>query len=64
MSDTTLSRAADYGRLTHIRASRPEEIAEAAARRVRRGLPGEGERLLIIAADHAARGALGVRDRP
>ncbi|GAA3216843.1 Cgl0159 family (beta/alpha)8-fold protein [Nonomuraea helvata] len=64
MSDVTLSRTAAYERLTHIRATRPEEIAEAAARRQRRGLPGEGERLLIIAADHPARGSLGVRDRP
>ncbi|MEU6784311.1 deoxyribose-phosphate aldolase [Nonomuraea angiospora] len=64
MSDLTLSRTSGYERLTQIRATRPEEIAEAAARRQRRGLPGEGERLLIIAADHTARGALGVRDRP
>ncbi|MGV9380604.1 Cgl0159 family (beta/alpha)8-fold protein [Nonomuraea sp. NPDC003707] len=64
MSDLTLPRASGYERLTQIRATRPEEIAEAAARRQRRGLPGEGERLLIIAADHTARGALGVRDRP
>ncbi|WP_439331902.1 Cgl0159 family (beta/alpha)8-fold protein [Nonomuraea deserti] len=64
MSDITLPRAAGYARLTHIRATKPEEIAEAAARRQRRGLPGEGERLLIIAADHPARGALAVRDRP
>ncbi|WP_433439045.1 Cgl0159 family (beta/alpha)8-fold protein [Nonomuraea sp. CA-141351] len=64
MSDITLPRTAGYERLTHIRATRPEEIAEAAARRQRRGLPGEGERLLIIAADHPARGSLAVRDRP
>ncbi|MEV4354143.1 Cgl0159 family (beta/alpha)8-fold protein [Nonomuraea sp. NPDC004186] len=64
MSDLTLPRTSGYERLTQIRATRPEEIAEAAARRQRRGLPGEGERLLIIAADHTARGALGVRDRP
>ncbi|MGW4800854.1 Cgl0159 family (beta/alpha)8-fold protein [Nonomuraea sp. NPDC004297] len=64
MSDIAPSRPADYGRLTHLRATRPEAIAESAARRRRRGLPGGGERLLIIAADHPARGALGVRDRP
>lgn len=64
MSDITLSMGAGYQRLTHIRATRPEEIAEAAARRQRRGLPGDGERMLIIAADHPARGSLGVRDRP
>ncbi|SEM15257.1 Cgl0159 family (beta/alpha)8-fold protein [Nonomuraea pusilla] len=64
MSDVTLPRTGRYERLTSIRATRPEEIAAAAARRERRGMPGEGERLLVIAADHPARGALAVRDRP
>ncbi|MBT2235192.1 deoxyribose-phosphate aldolase [Nonomuraea sp. NEAU-A123] len=64
MSDITLPRAARYDHLTDIRATRPEEIERAAARRQRRGLPSEGERLLIIAADHPARGSLAVRDRP
>lgn len=64
MSDMTLPRTARYDHLTDIRATRPDEIERAAARRQRRGLPGEGERLLIIAADHPARGSLGVRDRP
>ncbi|MFC4013023.1 deoxyribose-phosphate aldolase [Nonomuraea purpurea] len=64
MSDITLPKPAGYERLTYIRATRPEEIAEAAARRRRRGLPAEGERLLIIAADHPARASLAVRDRP
>ncbi|MBN6056276.1 deoxyribose-phosphate aldolase [Nonomuraea sp. RK-328] len=47
-----------------MRATSPGEIARAAARRRRRGLPGEDERLLVIAADHPARGSLAVRDRP
>ncbi|WP_250574940.1 Cgl0159 family (beta/alpha)8-fold protein [Nonomuraea sediminis] len=64
LTETTLPRPARYEDLTRIRATNPEAIAEAAARRERRGLPGEGERLLIIAADHPARGALAVRDRP
>ncbi|MEW9555219.1 deoxyribose-phosphate aldolase [Nonomuraea sp. NPDC050783] len=64
MSDLVLPPVTGYEHLTHIRATRPEEIAEAAARRQRRGLPGQGERLLIIAADHPARGSLAVRDRP
>jgi hypothetical protein len=64
LSDITLPRTACYERLTHIRATHPEEIAESAARRLRRGMPGHGEPLLIIAADHPARGALAVRDRP
>lgn len=53
-----------YTRLTQIRATRPGDIARAAAQRRRRELPGEDERLLIIAADHPARGSLAVRDRP
>jgi hypothetical protein len=64
MSDITLPRTSPYERITRIRATNPAEIALAAARRQRRGLPGDGERLLIIAADHPARGSLGVRDRP
>ncbi|WP_260477508.1 deoxyribose-phosphate aldolase [Nonomuraea sp. WAC 01424] len=64
MSDLTLPGTARYEWLTRIRATRPEEIAEAAARRRRRGLPAADERLVIIAADHPARGALSVRDRP
>jgi DhnA family fructose-bisphosphate aldolase class Ia len=49
--------------LTALRARRPEAVAEAAARRVRRPLLGTGGRLMIVAADHPARGALGVGDR-
>ncbi|WP_329165032.1 deoxyribose-phosphate aldolase [Streptomyces sp. NBC_01717] len=46
--------------LTAVRSSHPEAIAEAAARRVRRPLVGDGGRLMIVAADHPARGALAV----
>ncbi|MGV9291532.1 Cgl0159 family (beta/alpha)8-fold protein [Streptomyces sp. NPDC003719] len=49
--------------LTAVRARHPEAIAEAAARRVRRPLIGDTGRLLIVAADHPARGALGVGGR-
>ncbi|MDG9722684.1 MULTISPECIES: Cgl0159 family (beta/alpha)8-fold protein [unclassified Streptomyces] len=49
--------------LTTVRARHPEAIAEAAARRVRRPLVGGSGRLMIVAADHPARGALGVGDR-
>ncbi|MET9994513.1 deoxyribose-phosphate aldolase [Streptomyces mutabilis] len=49
--------------LTVVRARHPEAIAEAAARRVRRPLVGDSGRLMIVAADHPARGALGVGDR-
>ncbi|MFF4355916.1 deoxyribose-phosphate aldolase [Streptomyces sp. NPDC001604] len=53
----------DVGELVRIRAHRPEAIAEAAARRTRRPLLGDSGRLMIVAADHPARGALGVGDR-
>ncbi|WP_217145886.1 deoxyribose-phosphate aldolase [Streptomyces sp. AC627_RSS907] len=49
--------------LTAVRARHPEAIAEAAARRTRRPLIGDSGRLMIVAADHPARGALGVGDR-
>ncbi len=49
--------------LTAVRARHPQAIAEAAARRVRRPLVGDSGRLMIVAADHPARGALGVGDR-
>jgi DhnA family fructose-bisphosphate aldolase class Ia len=50
--------------LTEIRARQPGRITEAWANRVRRPLLGSDGRLLIVAADHPARGALGVRDEP
>lgn len=53
----------DVGGLTRVRAERPQAVYEAAARRVRRPLLGERGRLLIVAADHPARGALRIRDR-
>ncbi|MFF4145339.1 deoxyribose-phosphate aldolase [Streptomyces sp. NPDC001698] len=49
--------------LTAVRARHPEAVAEAAARRERRPLIGDSGRLMIVAADHPARGALGVGDR-
>lgn len=53
----------DVSALVHTRTHHPEAIAEAAARRVRRPLLGTSGRLMIVAADHPARGALGVGDR-
>jgi hypothetical protein len=48
-----------------VRTRRPQAIAEAAARRKRRpALLGDDGQLFIIAADHPARGALRVGDRP
>ncbi|GAU68108.1 hypothetical protein SSP35_06_01960 [Streptomyces sp. NBRC 110611] len=49
--------------LVTLRARRPGAVAEAAARRTRRPLIGDSGRLMIIAADHPARGALAVGDR-
>ncbi|MGW4907854.1 Cgl0159 family (beta/alpha)8-fold protein [Streptomyces sp. NPDC004270] len=50
----------DIAALVHARTHHPEAIAEAAARRTRRPLLNEDGRLMIVAADHPARGALGV----
>ncbi|WP_460065854.1 Cgl0159 family (beta/alpha)8-fold protein [Streptomyces sp. YKOK-I1] len=50
----------DISELVRLRAERPEAIAEAAARRPRRPLLNDSGRLMIVAADHPARGALGV----
>ncbi|WP_399925507.1 deoxyribose-phosphate aldolase [Streptomyces kanamyceticus] len=58
------TQVVDVAALSRTRAHHPEAIAEAAARRVRRPLLGGGGRLLIIAADHPARGALGVGGDP
>jgi DhnA family fructose-bisphosphate aldolase class Ia len=52
-----------YGQLRELRAHHPEAIRAAANRRRRRPLLRESGRLMLIAADHPARGALGVRDR-
>ncbi|WP_329457810.1 Cgl0159 family (beta/alpha)8-fold protein [Streptomyces sp. NBC_01497] len=54
----------DVAALARLRAHRPEAVAEAAARRSRRPLVGASGRLMIIAADHPARGALGVGGDP
>ncbi|MFE2986922.1 deoxyribose-phosphate aldolase [Streptomyces sp. NPDC059262] len=52
-------------KLVRLRAHHPEAVAEAAARRPRRPLIAhEAGRLLIVAADHPARGALAVGERP
>ena len=53
----------DLDQVRDLRASRPEAIAESAQRRVRRPLLTSSGRLMVVAADHPARGALGVRDQ-
>ncbi|HET7399656.1 MAG TPA: deoxyribose-phosphate aldolase [Intrasporangium sp.] len=56
-TDLTVSVAG----LTDIRVREPQRIAESWRSRRRRDLVGADGRLLIVAADHPARGALGVR---
>lgn len=53
----------DIADLVRTRTHHPEAIAEAAARRTRRPLVDDSGRLMIVAADHPARGALAVGDR-
>jgi DhnA family fructose-bisphosphate aldolase class Ia len=50
--------------LREMRLHNPRAVADAALRRVRRPLVGGSGRLMLIAADHPARGALGVRGDP
>ena len=54
----------DYAEITDVRASDPQAIERAwLARTIRPAIRGNG-RLMIVAADHPARGALGVGSRP
>ncbi|MER7574384.1 deoxyribose-phosphate aldolase [Streptomyces sp. NPDC057806] len=53
----------DIAELIRTRTRHPQAIAEAAARRRRRPLLTTSDRLMIVAADHPARGALSVGDR-
>ncbi|WP_277453668.1 deoxyribose-phosphate aldolase [Janibacter sp. DB-40] len=62
MSTTTgARRSVDVAHLTRVRASDPGAFARAWARRSRRPLLGDDGRMLLVAADHPARGALGIR---
>lgn len=51
-------------RLTEIRATRPEAVAEALAARKRRPLLGESGTLFLLAADHSARGIVAAGGDP
>jgi hypothetical protein len=51
----------DFARLRDVRAAAPGAVLAAARERRRRPLLGTDGRLMIVAADHPARGALGVR---
>ena len=64
--DTTADSgfARDYAEVSEIRARHPERVLELSRARARRELlPADG-RLMIIAADHPARGSNGVGSRP
>lgn len=57
------SFAASLEKLRAVRADSPELIAQSLSLRTRRPLLAGDGRLFIVAADHPARGALGVRDK-
>lgn len=61
MSEVTGSFDQQLARLREIRATEPEAIGRALAGRLRRPLLEGDGKLFIVAADHTARGALGVR---
>ncbi len=54
----------DTGLISEVRAQRPESIRRAAVARRRGPRIASDGRLMLVAADHPARGALGVRDVP
>ena len=58
---TTDTSRVSVGDLTEIRVREPERITDGWATRQRRSVAGSDGRLLVVAADHPARGALGVR---
>ncbi|AZZ51723.1 Cgl0159 family (beta/alpha)8-fold protein [Rathayibacter festucae] len=62
LSDTLA--ALDFEALREIRTTAPETVLTRVRDRARRPLLAEDGRLFIVAADHPARGALGVRDDP
>ncbi|MBW4078708.1 MAG: hypothetical protein HIU84_09430 [Acidobacteria bacterium] len=50
--------------LSETRFARPEAVAEAADKRIKRASLSQSRQLLIVAADHTARGMIGVGDEP
>ena len=60
MSDAGIN----LGWVREVRATNPAAIGAAAAARRRRPVLGADGRLMLVAADHPARGALGVRSQP
>ncbi|NQX29410.1 deoxyribose-phosphate aldolase [Microbacteriaceae bacterium VKM Ac-2854] len=65
LSEPTLTAPAlDFETLREIRTTAPDTILPRVRDRARRPLLAEDGRLMIVAADHPARGALGVRNEP
>jgi hypothetical protein len=54
----------DYDRILDARLSEPRTLLEALAQRPRRPLLGDDQRLMILAADHTARGMVAVGSEP
>ena len=61
---TTTTTSVNVRDINEIRAREPQRVAAEWEGRTRRPLLGADGRLLIVAADHPARGALGVRNDP
>ena len=59
MNETAIGRG-EYGRILKARLTRPRDLQQALARRKRRSLVGQDGNILILAADHTARGMLAV----
>lgn len=64
MTDTALLSDADYARILNARLDEPAALRRALAGRPRRPLLGADRRLMLLAADHTARGMLSVGDDP
>ncbi|ART69170.1 aldolase [Mycobacterium dioxanotrophicus] len=59
-----MSKCRDYAEVTQLRATEPGAVAKAWQERTTRPTTRGDGRLMIVAADHPARGALGVGPRP
>lgn len=64
MTTTALLADADYARILNARLDEPAALRRALAGRPRRSLLGPDRRLMVLAADHTARGMLSVGDDP
>ena len=60
----TAPRPLDFETLRHVRTFDPQTVLPRVRDRARRPLLADDGRLFVVAADHPARGALGVRGDP